>query len=56
LARSVADLILKRVVKAHLKVELEPHLLFWIRAYDGSVARREYPNYKDIMSGLRIKN
>jgi hypothetical protein len=27
-----------------------------MRAYDGSVDRREYPNYKEIMNGLRIKN
>ncbi len=48
--------MLKRVVKAHFKVELEPHIIFWMRAYDGSVDRREYPNYKEIMNGLRIKN
>lgn len=27
-----------------------------MRAYDGSMARREYPNYRELMSGLRVKN
>jgi hypothetical protein len=54
LAKSLAEEIVSRL-KATQPAH-EEHVLFWIRAYDGSMEKKKYPNFKGILQHIKIKN
>lgn len=54
LAKSLAEEIVSRLKSA--AAGLEEHVIFWGRAYDGSMDKKKYPNFKGLLEPIRIKN
>jgi hypothetical protein len=54
LAKSIAEEILPHIKS--VEPALEEHCLFWERALDGSLEKRDYPNFKTALQRLKIRN
>jgi hypothetical protein len=54
LAKSLAEEVLPHI-KPVLPA-LEEHCIWWMRALDGSMEKRSYPNLKTLLQRLKIRN